>query len=82
MKPILLYGRPDCDDTDRVRARLQTLGVEFREVDIDEDEAANHFVLFINGGFRSTPTLIFGAGRRRLVLTEPTDAELEAALNE
>lgn len=80
MTPLTLYGRPDCDDTDRVRLQLQTRGVAFHEVNIDEDEAANQFVLFINGGFRSTPTLVFGAGRRRLVLTEPTDEELEAAL--
>lgn len=80
IRPITVYGRPDCDDTDHVRARLRALGVEFCEINIDDDEAANQFVLFINGGFRSTPTLVVGAGRRRLVLTEPTDAELEAAL--
>lgn len=82
MTPLTLYGRPDCDDTERVRLWLQEHGTAFREVNIDADEAANQFVLFINGGFRSTPTLIFGAGRRRLVLTEPTDEELEAALRE
>lgn len=82
MTPLTLYGRPDCDDTDRVRLWLQERGVAFREVNIDEDAAANQFVLVVNGGFRSTPTLVFGAGRRKLVLTEPTDEELEAALRE
>jgi mycoredoxin len=82
MRPLTLYGRPDCDDTDGVRLRLQELGVAFREVNIDADEAANRFVLFINGGYRSTPTLVFGKGKRKLVLTEPSDEELEAALRE
>jgi len=77
---ITMYGRPDCDDTDAVRARLQALGVDFVEINIDEDAAANQFVLFINGGFRSTPTLVFSNGKRKLILTEPTETELDAAL--
>lgn len=77
---LTVYGRADCDDTEAVQARLQALGVEFAEVNIDADAAANQFVLFINGGFRSTPTLVFGVGKRKVVLTEPTEAELEAAL--
>ena len=35
---------------------------------------------FINGGFRSTPTLVFDEGNRKIVLTEPTDEELEREL--
>lgn len=77
---LTVYGRPDCDDTDTVRAYLQALGVAFTEVNIDEDAAANQFVLFINGGFRSTPTVIFGVGKRKVILTEPTEIELDEAL--
>lgn len=77
-QPIVLYGSTDCDDTERTRLLLTELGVPFREVDIDLDEAAEQFVIFINGGFRSTPTLVIGAGRKRTVLVEPTDEELEA----
>ena len=80
MLPLTLYGRADCDDTERTRDRLQALGVPFREVDIDHDPAADAFVRFINNGNRSTPTLVFGAGRRKLVLTEPANDELDAAL--
>jgi len=80
MPPLTLYGRPDCDDTERTRARLRALGVAFTEIDIDRDPAADAFVRFINGGFRSTPTLVFGDGQRKVVLTEPTDEELDEAL--
>ncbi len=80
-RPLTLYGRADCDDTQRTRGRLLALGVPFREVSIDHDAAADAFVRFINGGSRSTPTLVFGTGRRKVVLTEPEDEELERELS-
>lgn len=78
--PIILYGATDCDDTERTRAFLQARGVPFREVNIDHDAEAERFVIFINGGFRSTPTLAIGEGKRKVILTEPTNEELEQAL--
>ena len=81
-EPIILYGSTDCDDTERTREYLLARGVPFNEVDIDLDPVAEQFVIFINGGFRSTPTLVIGEGRRRTVLVEPTGAELEALAND
>ncbi len=78
--PITLYGGDDCDDTERVAGRLRAWGVPFSEVILERDPAAERFVIFINGGFRSTPTLVFGDGRLKTVLTEPTDEELVEAL--
>lgn len=78
--PLTLYGGHDCDDTERVVDRLVAWGVPFREVILEHDPDAERFVIFINGGFRSTPTLVFGDGRRKTILTEPTDEELAEAL--
>jgi mycoredoxin len=78
--PLTLYGSTDCDDTQHVRERLHGLGIPFREVNIDHDPAAERFVIFINGGFRSTPTLVFGNGPRKLIFTEPSDEQLAEAL--
>lgn len=77
---IILYGKTYCEDSDRSRAHLQKLGVPFREVNIDHDADAERFVMFVNGGNRATPTVVIGGGNRRLVLTEPTDEELEEAV--
>lgn len=78
--PLTLYGASDCDDTERTRRHLRALGVPFREVNIDNNPDAERFVIFINNGFRSTPTLVMGEGKRKLILTEPTNEELEQAL--
>jgi len=37
-------------------------------------------VIFINGGFRSTPTLVIGDGKVKTILTEPSDTQLEEML--
>lgn len=77
---IILYGAVDCDDTQRTRAHLQAGQMPFEEVSIDQDAEAERFVLFINGGFRSTPTLVIGAGQRKVILTEPSNQALDAEL--
>ncbi|MFQ5433285.1 MAG: glutaredoxin family protein [Anaerolineae bacterium] len=78
--PIVMYGSTTCDDTERSRNHLQALGIPFREVNIDHDPEAEQFVIFINGGYRSTPTLVIGEGKLKTILTEPTNAELDKAL--
>ncbi len=80
MPAIILYGARDCDDTQRTRAYLQANRVPFEEISIDQDAEAERFVLFINKGFRSTPTLVIGDGQRKVVLTEPTNEALDAEL--
>jgi mycoredoxin len=75
--PITMYGSTDCDDTAHVTERLQALRIPFRYVNIDHDADAERFVTFINGGFRSTPTLVVGDGKWKTIMTEPTDAQLD-----
>jgi mycoredoxin len=78
--PLTLYGAADCDDTARTRQRLQELGIPYQEINIDENGEAEQFVLFINRGYRSTPTLVFGEGKYKIILTEPSDSELDQVL--
>lgn len=80
--PLTLYGGDDCDDTEHVAGRLDALGIAYRLVIIEHDPAAEQFVVFINNGYRSTPTLVFGDGNYKLVLTEPTDEQLARVLRE
>ena len=77
---VTLYGICDCEDTARTRAWLQQHHIEFCEVDLEQDIEAERFVIFINNGYRSTPTLVIGRGKCKVILTEPTDNDLETLL--
>jgi len=79
---LTLYGATDCDDTERTRSHLRALGIPFHEVNIDHDPAAEQFVTFINRGNRSTPTLVLGDGKTKMIVTEPTDDELDQMLTQ
>lgn len=80
MPRIVMYGAVDCDDTARTRAYLQMQQIPFEEISIDTNPDAERFVIFINQGFRSTPTLIIGEGKRRVIFTEPSNEELAGEL--
>lgn len=60
MEPITMYSAGWCPDCRRVKSFLKERGVEFREVDIDEDEESEELVLRVNNGRRKVPTLKVG----------------------
>ena len=74
-EPIIVYGAIGCEDTARTRAFLKAHQIPFQDVTIDHDPAAETFVRVINGGARSTPTVVFG-GHRKTVVAEPSNSEL------
>ncbi len=80
--PIVLYGAADCEDTERTRHFLQTHAIPFQEIDVDQDTDAERFVIIVNKGFRSTPTLVLGEGKCKIVLTEPDQAQLAYVLSQ
>ncbi len=81
-EPLTMYGAGNCDDTERTRTNLRRWGVSFREIDILQDAAAAIFVQVMNDGNQTTPTLVFGNGKRKLVVVEPSDDELRQVLIE
>lgn len=60
MEPITMYSAGWCPDCRRVKSFLKERGVEFKEVDIDEDEESEELVLRVNNGRRKVPTLKVG----------------------
>jgi len=80
-KPFLVYGRPDCDDTQRARALLDERGVTYEYININEDSEAEQFVVLYNSGNRSTPTIVMGPDDNRMILVEPSNEELSDALD-
>jgi mycoredoxin len=60
MEPITMYSAGWCPDCRHVKNFLKERGVEFREVDIDQDEEGEELVLRVNNGRRKVPTLKIG----------------------
>jgi mycoredoxin len=77
---IVMYSTPWCGYCRRLKSQLEREGIAFQVVDIEQDEAAAEFVMEINGGNQTVPTVRFPDGT---TLTNPTivavKAQLEAA---
>ena len=74
---IIFYGTNWCGQCFGSRKVLQQKGVDFIEIDIDENPDAAEKVLEINGGFRSVPTILFPDGS---YLVEPSTSQLQSKL--
>ena len=74
---ITVYGTDWCGDCRRSKLFLDTHGVGYDWIDIEQDAEASLKVMEINGGYRSVPTIVFADGS---VLVEPTNAELAQQL--
>ena len=60
MPPITIYGTTWCVDCRRAKSFLKERGVQFHEVNIENDPAAEEFVLRVNNGRRKVPTIRVG----------------------
>jgi glutaredoxin len=79
METITMYTTAWCPDCRRAKAFLKERGVEYREVNIEEEESAEEIVTKANNGKQVVPT--FGVGGRYFACS-PFDAEqLAAELN-
>jgi glutaredoxin len=79
--PIVVLGRDTCEDTTRSRALLARHGIPFTYLRVDEDADADAWIRRLNDGAAPTPTILIGdPDRPDLILREPPDEELQAAL--
>jgi len=60
MEPITIYSTGWCPDCNRAKRFLKDRGVEFHEINIEQDSAAEAVVLLANNGKRRVPTLKIG----------------------
>jgi len=60
MDAITMYSSPWCPDCRRAKSFMKERGVDFREVNIEEDDAAAELVIKANNGKRKVPTLEIG----------------------
>ena len=78
MAAVKVYGADWCGDTRHTRELLDSLGVKYDYVDVEQDAQASEWVKEHNGGKERKPTLDLSGQ----ILSVPTDHELVSALRE
>lgn len=56
---VKVYTTTWCGDCRVVKQALQRATIPFEEINIEHDPAAAEYVLAVNGGRRSVPTLVY-----------------------
>jgi mycoredoxin len=72
-----MYTTPWCGFCRNLKRQLARDGIELTEVDIERDEAACEFVMSINGGNQTVPTVRFPDGT---TLVNPSAAQVRERL--
>ena len=75
---LTMYSTTWCGYCRRLKTLLDREGIEYVEVDIERDPAAADFVMSVNGGNQTVPTLHFPNGK---ALTNPSLADVKATLD-
>jgi glutaredoxin len=70
-EPIRVYRRSWCEDSDAAVEYFKEHGIEYTEIDIEEEQEAARGVEFITGGHHITPTLVY---RMQAIVFDPWDA--------
>ena len=74
---LTMYTTVWCGYCVRLKRALEREGIEFDEVDIEQDAEAADFVMSVNGGNATVPTIVLADGR---ALTNPPLPELLSAV--
>ena len=76
---LTMYTTRWCGFCRRLKAQLGREGIEVREVDIEADPAAADYVMSVNGGNQTVPTLVFPDGS---AMTNPSAIQVKNRLAE
>jgi mycoredoxin len=78
-QPLTMYTTVWCGFCRRLKNQLAREGIEVTEVDIERDMGAADYVMSVNGGNQTVPTIVFPDGT---TLTNPSAAQVRTHLRE
>ena len=78
-QPLTMYTTTWCAFCKRLKSQLARDGIEMTEVNIEEDPAAADYVMSVNGGNQTVPTVVFPDGS---AMTNPSAAQVKQRLQE
>jgi mycoredoxin len=76
---LTMYTTTWCAFCRRLKSQLATEGIDIVEVNIEEDPAAADYVMSVNGGCQTVPTVVFPDGS---ALTNPDAKTVKQRLGE
>jgi mycoredoxin len=74
---LIMYTTPWCGFCRNLKKQLARDGIEMTEVDIEQDPAAAEFVMSVNGGNQTVPTIVLPDGT---TLVNPSAAQVRDRL--
>ncbi|WP_431943917.1 mycoredoxin [Micromonospora marina] len=74
---LTMYSTPWCGYCHRLKSQLDREGIAYEVVDIEQDRTAADFVMSVNGGNQTVPTLRFADGS---ALTNPSIVQVKQHL--
>jgi mycoredoxin len=74
---LTMYTTSWCGFCARLKTALKSEGISWTEVDIEAEPAAAEFVMSVNGGNQTVPTVKFADGS---TLTNPSAKQVKAKL--
>ena len=74
---LTMYTTQWCGYCRNLKNQLARAGIEMAEVDIERDSAAAEYVMSVNGGNQTVPTVVFPDGS---VMTNPSAVQVRARL--
>ncbi len=77
MSDVTMYSTEWCGYCKRLKVAMKSAGIAFTEVDIEHDPEAAAFVMGVNGGNQTVPTLKFADGS---ALTNPSIKDVKEKL--
>ena len=74
---VTMYSTTWCGYCRRLKSQMDREGIAYDEIDIERDPASAAFVMSVNGGNQTVPTVRFVDGT---ALTNPTIVEVKKQL--
>jgi mycoredoxin len=78
-QPLTMYTTSWCAFCRRLKNQLAAEGIEMAEVNIEEEPGAADYVMSVNGGCQTVPTVVFPDGS---TMTNPSAADVKQRLSE
>ncbi|WP_433244857.1 mycoredoxin [Streptosporangium sp. CA-135522] len=75
---LTVYTTTWCGPCKRLKSQLTREGISYREIDIESNPDAAQFVMSVNNGNQTVPTVLFEDGT---AVTNPSVIEVKARLS-